>query len=291
MTRSIVALVAIIVAIAGCASPTASLGTGVVSTPPPASTSGSPVSATPRAWTAAIPVDLRYVWLGPARDIAALGGPQALSIIRIRGEKFDYIFGGQGEEALNSTVAVSGEGQVRLTSANTTGGCQVGDEGIYDWTTTSEGTGLTMTKVSETCRPRAEAVVGGWVRAACKDFGCLGDLHAGDHQTAFFEPLGQPAGSSGSWRMQYGQLSYTVPDGWANAVDAPGFYNIVPHDAYAMHASNEAAYPGRSLVVDAAVSAQDDACSATVEPGVGRSSSEMAARIARIPSLQVGAPT
>ena len=219
MTRSIVAMVAIIVAVAGCASSAPASGTGVATAPSPPATSAPPASAAPRPSTevtAEIPADLRHVWLGPARDIAALDGPQALSIIRIRGEKFDYIFGAQGEEALNSSVAVSAEGQIRLTSANTTGGCQVGDEGVYDWTTTADGAGLTMTKVAEACSPRAEAVVGDWVRAACKDFGCLGDLDAGAHRTAFFEPLGQPAGSS-TWRMQYGQLSYTVPSGWANA--------------------------------------------------------------------------
>ena len=297
MTRSLVAIAAIIVAIAGCAgpaSPTSPAVAAASSQPSPTSSPASTASASPHpsiGVTAPIPDALRYVWLGPARDIPVLGGPLALSIIRFRGSKLDVIFGEQGENALNSTVSVSAPGQVRVTSVNTIGGCHVGDEGIYDWTTTADGAGLTITKVAEACSPRAEAVVGDWVRAACKDFGCLGDLEAGRHQTAFFEPLGQPAGSSGKWRMQYGQLSYAVPGGWANADDAPGFYNIVLQDAYAKPASNETAYPGISLVADAAVAAQDDACSAKVEPGVGKSSGEMAARIARIPSLQVGAPT
>lgn len=238
-----------------------------------------------------IPVDLQYVWLGPARDIEALGGPQALSIIRIRGAKFDYIFGGRGEEALNSSVAVSAEGQVRLTSANTTGGCHVGDEGVYDWTTTADGAGLTMTTVSETCSSRAEAVVGHWVRAACKEFGCLGNLDAGTHQTAFFEPLGDRTAFTGSWRMQYGSMSYTVPRGWANTVDDPNFYNLVPEDEYAKAVPDATRYPGVILLPDVNVAAQDEACSPKVEPGVGPSAGEMAARIARIPSLEVGPAT
>ncbi len=296
MTRSLVAIAAILVATAGCAGGPSSSGSGIAgaSSNSPSSSPASTGSATPRPSTEAttpIPDTLRYVWLGPARDIPALGGPLALSIIRFRGSNLDFIFGGQGEEALNSTVSVSAPGQVRLTSANTTGGCGVGDEGIYDFITAADRAGLTLTKVSEACSPRAEAVVGEWVRAACKDFGCLGDLEAGTHQTAFFEPLGQPTGASGSWRMQYGQLSYTVPGGWANANDAASFYNIVLQDAYAKPASNETAYPGISLVADAAVAAQDDACSPKVEPGVGTSSGEMATRIAQIPSLQVGAPT
>lgn len=291
MTRSIAGIAAITFAVIGCAGAASPSGPGVAATP---AASSSTVSAAPRPSVEAktpIPDELLFVWLGPARDIPALGGPLALSIIRFRGSNLDFIFGEQGEEALNSNVFVSAPGQVRFTSANTTGGCHVGDEGMYDWTTTADGAGMTMTKVTEACSPRAEAAVGEWIRAACKDFGCLGDLEAGTHKTAFFEPQGPPAGSSGSWRMQYGQLSYTVPGGWANADDAPGFYNIVLQDAYAKPASDETAYPGISLVADAAVAAQDDACSAKVEPGVGKSSGEMAARIARIPGLQVGAPT
>ena len=295
MTRSLGAMAALVLVVAGCAGGASPSASGVAATSPSPSSSPAPtVSATPRpslAATSPIPDALTHVWLGAARDIPALNGPLAVSIIRFRGSKLDFIFGEQGEEALNSTVSVSAPGQVRFTSVNTRGGCEVGDEGSYEWTTTADGAGLTITKVAEACSPRAEAVVGDWVRAACKDFGCLGDLEAGTHQTAFFEPLGQPAGSSEKWRMQYGQLSYTVPDGWANADDAPAFYNIVLQDAYAKPASNEMAYPGISLVADAAVAAQDAACSAKVEPGVGKSSGEMAARIARIPSLQVGART
>ena len=45
------------------------------------------------------------------------------------------------------------------------------------------------------------------------------------------------------------------------------------------------------LIPDVDVAAQDEACSPKDEPGVGHSSSEVAARIARIASLQVGAAT
>jgi hypothetical protein len=216
-----------------------------------------------------------------------------MSIIRFRGSSFHFIFGGRGAEALNSTVSISEAGQVHFSSLNTSGGCAIGDEGTYDWTTTADGAGLTMTKVSETCSPRGEAVVGDWVRAACKspDFGCLGNLEAGTHQTAFLEPLGQPAAFGPTWRMQYGQLSYTVPRGWANAVDDPNLYNLVPQDEYAKTVPDVTRYPGIVLVPDVAVAAQDAACSPTVEPGVGPSSVEIAARIAQIPGLQVGTET
>lgn len=293
MTRSLVATAAIIVAIAGCAGAASSSGSGVAgaSSPSISPSPASTVSATPRPsseTTAPVPDALRYVWLGPARDIPALGGPLALSIIRFRGSNFDFIFGGQGEEALNSTVSVSAPGQVRFTSSNTSGGCGVDDEGIYDWMTAADGAGLTMTKVSETCSPRGEAVVGDWVRAACKEFGCVGDLEAGTHQTAFFEPLGDPTALTGSWRMQYSSMSYTVPSGWANAVDDPNLYNLVPQDEYAKTVPDATRYPGVILLPDVDVAAQDEACSSKVEPGVGPSAGEIADRIARIPSLEVG---
>jgi len=262
--------------------------------PSPLPSAGSTKGAAPTTSseaTAPVADGLRYVWIGPSKEVSALGGPLALSIIRFRDSNFDFIFGAQGEEALNSTVSEPAPGQVRLTSVNTTGGCKVGDEGIYRWMTTPDGAGLTLTKVAEACSPRAEAASGQWIRAACKDFGCLGDLDPGRHVTSFFEPLGQPATSTGPWRMQYGQLSYTVPSGWANADDAIGFYNLVPQDAYAKPASNETAYRGISLLADAAIAAQDAACSPKIEPGIGRTPGEMAARIALIPGLAVGAAT
>ena len=299
MMRSIAAVAVVIFVVVGCAGAASPSGAGVAVTSSSSSSPASPASPASTAPSASIeaatptptPDSLAYVWLGPARDIAALGGPQAMSIIRIRGESFDYIFGGHGEEALNSAVSVPAPGQIRLTSANTTGGCQVGDQGTYEWTTTVDGAGLMMNKVDERCAPRAEAVVGDWVRAACKDFGCLGDLEAGKHQTAFFEPLGNPTAFSGSWRMQYGGLSYTVPAGWANAVDDPNFYDIVPQAEYAKVVPDMSLYSGISLLPDIGVAAQDEACTPIVEPGVGPGSDEIAARIARIPSLEVGAAT
>ena len=157
--------------------------------------------------------------------------------------------------------------------------------------TTTDGARLTMAQVTETCLPRAEAVVGEWVRAACKEFGCLGDLEAGKHQTAFFEPLGDRSALTGSWRMQYGLLSYAVPSGWANAVDDPNFYNLTPQDEYAKPVPDSTRYPGIALLSDVDLAAQDEACSPKVEHGVGQSSDEIAARIARISSLEVGAAT
>jgi hypothetical protein len=244
--------------------------------------------------TTPVPDALKDVWLGPARDIAALGGPLAVTIMRMRGVdpvNLDMIVGGQGAEALNSTVSVPAPSQVRFTSLDSTGGCRVGDEGTYGWSASADGARLTMTEVDEDCAPRAEAVIGDWVRAACKSFGCLGELEAGTHQTAFFEPTGDPSAFMGSWRMQYGQVSYTVPDGWANAIDDPNFYDIVPRDEYAKALPDETLHSGISLLAFEDIAAQDDACSPAVEPGVRHGAAEIAARLARIPSLDVGAAT
>lgn len=295
MMKSTVAIVAISFALVGCGGGAGPPRSGVAATSRP-SPSASPFPVAPGASIDAIgpvPDALKYVWIGPARDIADLGGPQAVTIMRIRGTDpvhLDVIVGGQGEEALNSTVTVPAPGQVRFTS-NGANGCDRGDESTYAWTTTADGSGLTMTEVAEACAARAEALVGDWVRSACKDFGCLGDLAPGAHQTSFFELLADPTAFTGAWRMQYGQLSYTVPDGWANAVDDPGFYDIVLQDDYAKTVTDMSFYSGISLLPDQDVAAQDKACSPKVEPGARRGSVEIAARIARIPSLDVGALT
>jgi hypothetical protein len=288
MKRSIVAIAAI-VAFAGCgggaSSPSAGAGASLAPTATVAKTA-SLDAVTP------VPAALKSVWLGPAREIAGLGGPQALTIMRIRGGdagtvSLDVIVGGQGQEALNSTVTAPAPGQIEFISV-TAPGCAAGDKGTYRWTTTADGTGLTMTEVTDVCASRAEALVGEWIRSACKEFGCLGDLEPGRHQTSFFELIADPTAFTGSWRMQYGQVSYTVPTGWANAVDDPGFYNIVTQEEYAKTAPDLTLDAGISLFPDQDVAAQDEACSPNVEPGVRRTSAEIAARIAIIPSLDVG---
>jgi hypothetical protein len=250
-------------------------------------------TATATAGTSAtvtsIPTELTYVWLGPARTIEGLGGPLALSIMRIRGSELDYIYTEAGSETLSSVLSIAAPGRVTFTSA-TEDGCRRGDEGTYAWATTPGGANLTMTTIGDACTTRAEAVAGEWVRAACKDFGCLGKLEAGLHRTAFFEPLGQPAGST-AWRMQYGQLSYTVPSGWANANDAAGLYNLVLQSDYARDVSDENAYPGIYLLVDPGVASTDQACTTEVEPGGGLDGDAVVAAMADLPDLEVGQAT
>lgn len=275
----------VFVAVAGC-------NTGAATAPAPSRDPDASVIAVPsvRPTVAPIPDALLHVWLGPPRSVAGLGGPQELSIIRFRDVRFDFINGQFGAEALNSFISAEGPDSVLIVSQGPSGGCQSNDAGTYRWATSTNGEHLTITALDEACPARAEAVTGEWVRAACKDFGCLGSIDAGEHVTAFLEPLGQPAGSTG-WRMQYGAMSYTVPSGWANANDAGGLYNLVLQTDYAKDVPDESAYPGIYLLVDPGVAKPAQACTDEVTPGAGLDGAQIVAALSAVRGVEIGKAT
>jgi hypothetical protein len=276
----------------GCAAtgPTAPATSPLTAAATPA-TLPTTVPATPRVTVAPIPDALLHVWLGPPRSVAGLGGPQELSIITFQGFEFYSMndqFGAGSD--LESFISAEGPDSIRMVSRVPSGGCQSNDTGTYRWATSSNGEHLTMTAMDEACAARAEAVAGEWVRAACKDFGCLGSIDAGEHVTAFLEPLGQPAGATG-WRMQYGAMSYTVPAGWANANDAAGLYNLVLQTDYAQSVPHESAYPGIYVLVDPGVAKPAQACTDEVTPGAGLDGAQVVATLAALPGVEIGKAT
>lgn len=294
MTLQERARVAIVISacIAASCSSGPSPSASATATPAPFTTISPEVSAaapSSRPTLTPIPDSLLHVWLGPPRTVAGLGGPQEMSIIRFQDVRFDFITGQFGAEALNSLVSAEGPDIVRIVSNGASGGCQSNDAGTYRWTTSTDGELLTMTVRDEACLARAEALAGDWVLAACKDFGCLGPISAGEHRSAFLEPLGQPAGSTG-WRMQYGALSYTVPSGWANANDATGLYNLVLQTDYVKDVTDESAYPGIYVLVDPGVATPAEACSHDVAPGADLSAAQILAALGAIPGADIGKP-
>jgi hypothetical protein len=90
-----------------------------------------------------------------------------------------------------------------------------------------------LTVVDDVCAARRAAVPGDWQRVGCKntESACLGDLvEAGTYPSQYYAPRLR---ADGSWRPDWGALTYTVPAGWANSADWPNSFVLTPSDAYA----------------------------------------------------------
>ena len=90
-------------------------------------------------------------------------------------------------------------------------------------------------------------------------------LPAGPYTSAAFQPA----------------VTFTVPDGWELATDAPTYLQLRPLDS-------EVA--GIHLFRDAVAASQDASCPTTAEPGVGTTSSELVAWMRGLKGLTVSGP-
>jgi hypothetical protein len=90
-------------------------------------------------------------------------------------------------------------------------------------------------------------------------------LPAGTYTSAAFQPA----------------VTFTVPDGWELATDAPTYLQLRPLDS-------EVA--GIHLFRDAVAASQDASCPTTAEPGVGTTSSELVAWMRGLKGLTVSGP-
>lgn len=133
------------------------------------------------------------------------------------------------------------DGGLRLTTSPS---CLDGAVGAYRWSLSADGRQLTITATSDACTARLSAVPGTWQKIDCKDpmQPCLGDLAAGTYPSLNFDPHLKTVDTS---TAVYGAVTYTVPDGWANAADWPGELVLVPSADYADYGQDGA--PGDSI--------------------------------------------
>ena len=118
---------------------------------------------------------------------------------------------------------------IRLEATIGDDGCANGDVGLYTWSLSPSDRILTIVANSDDCSTRQSAVPGVWFREQCDvvDDSCLGSVDAGTYRSQYFAPFEPGA----SWEPDYGALSYTVPEGWANTADWPDSFNIRRQDA------------------------------------------------------------
>ena len=152
-----------------------------------------------------------------------------------------------------STVAAPGELVLTLTSQ--IGRCAAGATGDYRWTVSAQTTTLTLEAIDDECPDRAAALAGTWTHTACPTRGndCLGFLEAGTYRSVNFDPFDTDS---------YGQVTYTVPDGWTSTLDDKGRLELLPPDA------NEQGAHGVFLFADVAPTTSD--CLATPLATVGK---------------------
>ena len=220
-----------------------------------------------------LPAGLQHPFLGPPRAIPGISSEPAAAILTFDGTTFTFSTG--AGNVLASTATITSSGQLQLTTEANGSTCELGDEGLYDYSLSPGGSLLTISGTDD-CAAREAALVGTWQTSNCRnpDNACLGDLEAGTYSSQFFEPRPQ-----GEWRHRFGALTYTVPGGWAATSDFPDGYVLTTQEAYAAadpNADGCAACPDGITVLAAPTAASDD-CVDEAAPGVGTSAAELAA--------------
>lgn len=255
---------------------------------PPSPTPSISASPTGSALAAGgtLPIELRYRWFGGHRDVIQLDKGSTLlfasnSFVMTESNQWDSI------HLLSSSASAVGNGQFRLELTVNGNGCQVGDVGLYSWSLSPSGNTLSITADEDSCVARAGAIPGVWWQAGCPNTLCLGELDAGTYGSQYFAPRLDPGAT---WEPDFGALTYTVPEGWANSSDAPENLELVPATENPPVAETDRR---RNIGVFGQPTAmtQDKPCSDTVLPGVGRTVPDLVTWLRTVPGLITTAPT
>jgi hypothetical protein len=196
---------------------------------PAASTAPSPTAA--EQSLAGPPADLRDDWLGAHHDVGQLG---ANAGTHLRFTASGLVVTASNEQPItlfSSAAAMTPDGKLQLTgSGNGTGTpCSSGAIGTYELSMSGSKETLTLTKVSEDCVARSNAVAGTWWRDDCKQGPCYGNIDPGTYGTEYFLPGMQ---SADAWVPTFGALQFTTTGAWSVAADAPTHVILVPQTQF-----------------------------------------------------------
>jgi hypothetical protein len=254
-------------------SPSASVSPTVTTTPSPIATPAASAAA------ALVPDALQHLWIGPTRTITAMNpAPESAALVMSQSTvAFDG--GPAARTAFFSNASTVAADRLQLVLNDASVGCTVGDVGTYTFTLSPGGGSLALTLVDDACAARSQAMAGDWVRSVCPNSGaCLGDLEAGRHVSATFNPFVAVT----DYVYVYGRVSYTVPDGWSNTIDGRNGYILVKQGA----PPDAAIY----LFSTAYADSQAAGCPGSIEPGVGHSASALASWLRTLPGLVTTKP-
>ncbi len=250
------------------------------STPPAPNTLTSPTATNTSGET---PKELVDRWVGAPRTIGTLGTGTAAAFVDISNGFLVYNTGiADNPKAFGSDLAATGDDIIEVKLAGDVLDCLDGAVGHYRWTLSPQATTLTLTATDDTCAARQATLEGNWTHTACKTEGrdCLGIVEAGTYSTNRWNPYGG---------FTYGQVTFTVPDGWAVDYDSQAAFFLRSADDYAK-LGNDSAW-GISAWADVAAAAPDNPdCSGEppdkTDASVGPGAANIAAWMAALPSLK-----
>ena len=280
------AAVAIAIAIGGAVlliRPGTDRQSGGVPTP---SDSPSPAASATTPAGGSIPAELQGRFMGGSNELVNYG---AGSSIFFDGESIELAQSNENTNPkLTALASLSNDGLIHLTGSGQ-GPCAAGAGADYDWSLSPSGRVLTLSLIEDACTQRGTALAGTWSRMGCTtaDDNCLGLLDAGTYTSQFISPRLDPGAT---WQATVGGLTYTVPDGWANASDWPESFQLVP--ATELPPIDDADRTGTiDLFTQPTAMTQDRPCSDQVEQGVGRTADDLATWLGTVPGLVTTEPT
>jgi hypothetical protein len=256
---------------------------GGTQSPVKTSPSANPtVSAAPTDG-APVPAALQGKWMGDPGALVGLEADAGMTAVFTGESSFWMTQSNLRNQLRLPSRAVTLDGtRLMLTSRPDDPDCGDGDIGIYTWTLSPSGQTLTLAGETDACPARLGALPGTWELMDCPtaDDNCLGKLDAGTHSSQFVDPFLR---NGQAWRPRYGALTYTVPDGWENVSDWPGFFQLKPSSA----PEGTWIY----MATDVVLVSESDLCKDMPDPSLGTTAQAMATAIANGPGLITSRPT
>ena len=248
----------------------ASIGGGPSPSPTPSPTTAS----------SAVPPSLRATWVGPTRTPPPGVSGVTQYAFTVSSAELQF-HGGGPHPILRSAAAFMDDTRLTFRLKADEAGCRRDDLGIYSFALNPTNRALTLDVETETCAARAALIAGSWTRADCPNRSslCLGDLDAGQHSSAQFNPFVP----RDAYVYDYGRLTYTVPDSWSNATDGPDGFSLAEQGSPLAGAIN--------LFSTAIAVSQGAGCPGTPEPGVAAGAEALSTWLTTLPGLAASTPS
>lgn len=250
----------------------------------PASEPSEPAPPDEGAAVGVLPAELEFAWIAEPRPVAGIDTGDRL-VVDLRSQVFS-VTTDIGAVSLVSAPTIDDAGRLRLETVVDGTGCAVGDVGTYAYSLSPGETVLTIGDAADDCSPRADALRGDLRRSACRAQGvpCLGVMEAGSQSTLLFDPFRDTFNPP---TARYGAMTYTVPDGWANADDRTHFYTLLRADQYVEEAPFNCLDCPDGIWIGAQPRASLQDCSDASDESVGTSAEALAAWVRAHPGLAV----
>ena len=178
-------------------------------------------------------------WIGAPTALPGFGGNHDRSWLRLSssasGQYLDVVGSdgatGARTAAVYDPVTFPAPGRLEVRSKSSEDGCVTNDLGTYQWHMSPGGTVFSLSGVDDACATRAAVLTGDFVRSDCRNPGifCLGDLEPGTYRSSWFDPFGTARAAPVT---SFGQLGYTLSEGWANNADWPDGFQLMPQPEY-----------------------------------------------------------